>query len=125
MSFGTDLLAEARTLSTAINSTAARRRTIIGRAYYAAFHEMLNCATPRGYCPTGKLSVHAQLITWLNTSGSRDLRRAGGIMKQLRALRADADYEPSVAITAQNARDAVDKAITIIEEIAADLSCAP
>ena len=124
MSFGADLLAEARTLSNAINSSTTRRRTVIGRAYYAAYHELLGYAITQGYSPAGR-SVHAQLRDWLQLQGNPEVRRAGDIMEQMRKLRVDADYYPHINITVRDARDALENAGEIIEEIAPDLSGAP
>ena len=124
MSFGADLLAEARTLSNAISSSATRRRTVIGRAYYAAYHELLGYAITQGYSPAGR-SVHAQLRDWLQLHGNPDVRRAGDIMEQMRKLRVDADYKPQISISIQDARDALENAGEIIEEIALDLADAP
>lgn len=115
------LLAEAESLKPAIHSSEARRRTIVGRAYYAAYHAVLEKARCAGYSRSPQTpSVHADLIHWTKRqAGNLTLRTAGQLLETLRRRRVRADYYLSVQITPDEARDSLQQATFLIDDVLA------
>lgn len=93
-----DLLAEAKLLATAARASEARRRTVISRAYYAAYHTLLQAAQAKGYVyetqqnrPAGR---HENLIHWCEGRPSDpDLKQSARRLLTMKRHRVSADYK--------------------------------
>jgi uncharacterized protein (UPF0332 family) len=119
-----DLLTEAQALSADINHSEARRRTVVGRAYYAAYHALLAAATRAGYRyarddgrPPGS---HENLMEWaMNRSGSLDLGKSAFALRDLKRQRAKADYRLTETVTFNDAQASLTKAVHLIAALPA------
>lgn len=122
---GTQFLACAKELASRVRMPEAHARTIIGRAYYAAYHD---CVTWHAALPApGRLptnfhggGAHATLIAWLENpdpSLPKDLRAAseerGLRLRALRSLRNQADYDLDATFDDADARSAIADAVSI------------
>lgn len=99
-----ELLDEARALSAGAygEDAVVRRRTVVGRAYYAAYHACLSVAGQLGFDPkerfravTGGRSpgVHGFLIGWLCRFNHRTVQGLGRELGRLKEYRTAADYD--------------------------------
>jgi hypothetical protein len=119
-----DLLTEAQALSADIIHSEARRRTVIGRAYYAAYHALLAAATRAGYRyarddgrPPGR---HENLMEWASRrSGSESLEEAADHLNKLKRWRVNADYYLDRHISPGDARMSLTKAVHLIAALPA------
>lgn len=116
-----DILAEARDLFDNARPDEARYRTIVGRAYYAAFHALLTIAEQHGYrysradgAPPGR---HENVIWWATRRGVPSLRVAAGRVEALKKWRVKADYHLHRSISAIDAKTRLDSASDIIEDL--------
>lgn len=118
-----DLLAEAKALRVAARSSEARRRTIVGRAYYAAYHSLLIAALALGYeygrennRPSGR---HENLIDWaMRQSSVHDLRIAAERLRALKPWRHKADYALDAEVSFSHAESCVAMAQALIDDLA-------
>lgn len=102
-----ELLEEARALSASgeTETSVARRRTVVNRAYYAAYHACLAVADQLGYDPGDRLAagtqaaggrapgVHGYLIRWLSRFNHRTVQGIGRELGRLKEYRSAADYD--------------------------------
>ncbi len=91
-----DILDEAKQLLALPRSTRteARRRTIIARSYYAAYHHMVAHEAGRSY-RRGKdetTGMHRAFIDFLKHSSDPEIAEAGWILHRLHRSRINADY---------------------------------
>ncbi len=114
--FGQGIVTEARSLLVEINTNVFRRRTVVGRAYYGAFHRVLKAAYEKGYIASNDF-VHSQLIRWLSKQPNVNLQRAGVQLGSMVQKRRVADYQPNSIVSAQDAKDAVVRAENILKLI--------
>lgn len=118
-----DLLAEAKALRVAARGSEARRRTIVGRAYYAAYHSLLIAAQALGYRyskennrPPGS---HENLIDWaMRQSSTHDLRIAAERLRALKHWRRKADYTLDIDVSFSNAEYCLATAQAVINDLA-------
>lgn len=118
-----DLAAEARGLAAAARSNETRCRTVIGRAYYAAYHALLQAASAAGYRyttennrPTGR---HENLIHWCKSQKTAPaLKMAGRILADIKTWRVRADYKLIDPVTYDDALVCLDNAQTLIDDLA-------
>ena len=121
MTTATDLLNEAKLLNRDAAKTEARRRTIIGRAYYAAYHKALEHPASKDFAfEPGKRDSHGryrgrhqQLIEILKQSKDPLIKNVGRKLETLRLRRNDADYDLSSPLK----RDLESDSIALAEEI--------
>ena len=121
-----DFLQEARALLGGA-TTEIRRRTIVGRAYYAAYHFLLSHSCTDGFkayraeADTGR---HKALIDFLSKSQDRVVQHCGRTLSTLFSRRRKADYilEKSISIT--EAKDTVELAEELIEGTLEELKAA-
>ncbi len=118
------LLKEASALSTASRTNEDRRRTVIGRAYYASYHAVLQAAEALGYSYTRgqpPFGRHEQLIGWATTQNlDPDLREAAAMLSELKTLRRVADYLLDTVIEHNHMADCLEKATYVVGELLAD-----
>ena len=126
MTTASDLLDEARALAIAGHSNPVRRRTVVGRAYYAAFHHLLEIAKRQfGYrydspgAKNKRFGVHRHLIEYLGKCADADLRFAAELLDKLRSHRITADYALYREIEYSDMTAAIEYGTHIIEEITA------
>lgn len=103
-----DLLANAK--------TETRYRTVIGRAYYAAFHFLSAEAESAGFTPTGRGDDHTLLIRYLVGHQKQEFRHSGALLRRLKASRTQADYRLLRWIQHREAKDAFLSAEEIMEQ---------
>ncbi|HYG89627.1 MAG TPA: hypothetical protein VD978_25605 [Azospirillum sp.] len=119
-----DLLKEAKLLDRDPAKTETRRRTIVGRAYYAAYHGALAHETVQGFAfEPGKrnsegrhLGRHQQLIDFLKRSRNPVLQQVGEKLELLRLRRTQADYRLSIPLKRNEESDSVALAEEILLE---------
>jgi uncharacterized protein (UPF0332 family) len=119
-----DLMAEAATLKVAARGNETRRRTVIGRVYYAAYHAALTVALEVGYRyrrePDRPPGRHGNLIAWAVTQREHEgLREAASLLTDIKALRRIADYDLSLTVTYGDVEDSLEKAGYILSELLA------
>jgi len=68
-------------------------RTVVGRAYYATFNQVIGWIRSDGFCPTGRSGDHAAIQEFLRTSGRRDTAE---LLRELRMMRNQCDYKDEV-----------------------------
>lgn len=116
-----DILDEARALLALPRSqrTEARRRTIISRAYYAAYHHLLKHPEVRGFrsARTAGKGMHTQFLDYLSGAGDRNVLHAAAILRKLRELRVAADYHLDKRLAARSETQALEDAAAMIEDI--------
>lgn len=114
-----DLLGEARAL---LVDTAkeVRCRTVISRAYYAAFHACWKFALALGFQDRRDRSAHGLLIRFLADREEDSYREGALLLNRLRDLRNKADYHLDVTVTNAIAKDAVEDAAELVEGIVAE-----
>lgn len=124
-----ELLDEAKALSSEpeFSTDSVRRRTVVGRAYYAAYHACFSFAQQLGYnpksrfnvagsgTPTQNMGMHAYLIHWLSNFNHATVAGIGRELGKLKELRCSADYdEPFSPPSAKDAKNTITKAERII-----------
>lgn len=117
-----DLLAEAKALRVAARGSEARRRTIVGRAYYAAYHSLLIAAQALGYRygnennrPPGR---HENLIDWASRQNSaHDLRIAAERLRALKPWRQRADYALDIGVSFTQMEYCLEMAQALIDDL--------
>ena len=119
-----DLLTEAQSLSTEMNKCEARRRTVIGRAYYAAYHALLSAAAREGYRygrENGRApGSHENLIEWaIHHGDSKSLTQGAVALRRLKNQRAKADYHLNVTVSPGDAQTSLTKAVHLIAALPA------
>jgi|GEM_PF-2182191 len=116
-----DILAEGRALLAlpASQRTEARRRTIISRAYYAAFHFLRAHPCSQDYRKSGNTAagMHRQFITFLATQSDRRVVYAADLLKTIYENRVMADYHIGRDILPDLERRSVEDADYIMCEI--------
>lgn len=114
-----DLLDEARQLATTINRGEVRRRTIISRAYYAAFHQAHVSANNLGYSYDSNVGAgyHEHLIMFLRRNSDANVQYAGRLLAALRTRRTEADYWLNKAPSTADASEAIEEAENLIDEV--------
>jgi uncharacterized protein (UPF0332 family) len=119
-----DLLKEARILRESARNNETRRRTIIGRVYYAVFHAVSELACHEGYKynrDSAKTGRHEDLIRYAIVKGqSPSLREAGSILGELKTFRRTADYVLDYPSTFDDMEDCLEKAEYVVEDLLAD-----
>jgi hypothetical protein len=118
----TDLLSEARSLASAARNNETRRRTVVGRAYYAAFHALLDAVSATGYNyprnadPPGR---HEHLIAWSMAHSDADIVTAAGLLQELKFFRRRADYALESHLNYTDMVDVLEKVAYLFEELLA------
>jgi uncharacterized protein (UPF0332 family) len=94
MTAASDLLKDAEKLAAVAPGQRddARRRSILSRAYYAAYHQARSRfgAEPAG---RGAGGMHRRFLTWLAASDDETGQRVGRILDRLYRSRLHADYD--------------------------------
>jgi uncharacterized protein (UPF0332 family) len=99
---GDDFYVLATDLLLSENSTAARLRTSVSRAYYAAFHRASALLSSIGIVLPKGAECHSKLVYVLSNSSDADVAIVGTKLAALRRARNEADYDLSKA-TMENA----------------------
>lgn len=118
-----DLAAEARGLAAAARSNETRCRTVIGRAYYAAYHALLQAASAAGYRYAKENSrppgSHENLIHWCRSQPAvPGLKAAGRRLADIKTWRVRADYKLIDPVTYDDALVCLDNAQALIDDLA-------
>lgn len=111
-----DLLDDCRQLLHVVHSD-ARRRTIISRAYYAAYHFLFAHPCTRPYVPRTDVGMHRAFHEFLQNSTDRNVQYAASILCAMYVLRIQADYRIQAIMPRNVERNCVEDAAEIIEEI--------
>lgn len=117
MSSAKDILAEAQTLLSGGALSETRCRTIIGRAYYAVYHHVLDHQCAEYFKAPGTGSDHIALANHLLGSSDRTVLYVGRKLHALRKRRKTADYELNVPVDKYLASDTFEEADEIINEL--------
>lgn len=120
MNSAKELLAEARQLISAARTNETRQRTVIGRAYYASFHAVLEKAAASGYRyqkNASTLGRHEHLIAWCLAASNADLRLAAEMLKGMKILRQRADYDLRSTVDYSDVVTVLEDASSIVEEL--------
>ena len=86
-----DFLTVAKDL--AARASEAEWRTVISRAYYAAFHTTRNLLKDLGFVAPYAWNVHNYLSARLSNSGDAQVQKAGADLSSLQRDRNRADYD--------------------------------
>ena len=114
-----DILAEARELLAGADGE-ARCRSVVSRAYYAAFHAAWwFAAGDLGLTRRPHSSAHGQVTRFLAGHEEKIYRECAALLIRLRDLRNKADRHLNVTVSRGLAEDAVADAAEIIEEMLA------
>lgn len=118
-----DLANEARALTIAARGNETRCRTVIGRAYYAAYHALSQAAVTAGYRYTTENNrppgSHENLIHWCRSQPAVPaLKMAGRILADIKTWRVRADYKLTDPVTYDNALVCLDNAQALIDDLA-------
>lgn len=92
-------------------------RSGVSRAYYGALHEALDLLESWECSPGRSASAHSDTAIYLQNSGCPHLQFAGGLLDHLRRLCVDSDYRLDRPTTVATAKNAVEKALRICEEL--------
>ena len=93
-----------------------RRRTIISRAYYAAYHFLLEHPCCADFVrPLGK-GTHSALLKFLSESREPNVQHTAAILTDLYGRRIEADYRPHMHVLRNSESDCVEDATYIMEE---------
>lgn len=114
-----DILQEARNLIDGADRSDVRLRTVLGRAYYAAFHFIINHPCAGGYAKYRKeadTGRHRALINFLSKSSDRTIQYVAQTLDQLYSRRIKADYVLHIPILHAHAEDSVELVEELIEE---------
>ena len=90
-------------------------RTVVGRAYYAAYHQALPIAIDRGYgmiMPENR--SHKRMWTHFRNKGDSNTYAEGD---HLRDLRTQADYEAVRPFSERDAQESIAASRTLIESL--------
>jgi uncharacterized protein (UPF0332 family) len=101
----------------------AERRTSIGRAYYALFNFLIRTLARHGVVFHRATQDHAQLTKYLDWSNHSKAQHVGQILRDLRNVRNDSDYEMSKEVGQKSSEFTNSKAhlaIKLLESIPAD-----
>jgi hypothetical protein len=100
----------------AVPATEARRRTILSRCYYAAFHFMSARPETTGFSvrPGIGQGTHRQFIDYIKRHRDPKVARVGGILGALYFRRILADYQPERDVTNRLAVESMEDAKEII-----------
>lgn len=112
----TDILREARDLFSD-NAQEVRYRTVVSRAYYAAFHHTKSYAETQGFKGNKGRSIHRDIINFLAGHKNADNRYRSHRLDQLRNLRNRADYRLEMNFGTPMAEDALNDAAEIVGDI--------
>jgi uncharacterized protein (UPF0332 family) len=114
-----ELLLDTNDLIRTVNKDDARRRTIVSRAYYAAFHHCLIVSRNNGYAfdRNGRYGTHESLIKFLRNHSNSDMEYAGRLLEGLKARRIIADYAMDLPISTCEAKETIEEASVILNEV--------
>ena len=94
----------------------ARQRTIISRAYYTAYHFLLNHPCCSTYVRSPGRGTHVDLLDFLSRSHEPNVLHAADILNSLYARRIEADYQLNYHIMDGTEKRCVEDATYIIKE---------
>ncbi len=117
-----DFLREAKALSSG-PATDMRRRTIVNRAYYAAYHYVMLHPCVKGFAAFRKnanMGSHTALIEFLSQSQDSTIQYVSGLLRTLFNRRRKADYVLAASISQSEAEDSVESAEELIEGVLAE-----
>ena len=81
----------------------ARRRTVLSRGYYAAFHGFLETPCGQQFCfDTKKPGRHAQFLDHLKETSSGEQLKARALLKGMYKRRISADYRLFTTVTSSH-----------------------
>ncbi len=115
------LLQEARLLDES-SATEIRRRTVIGRAYYASFHFLRGHPCSKEFDAPRTSSVHKALMRHLAQDDNPNVVHCARLLGRLRAVRNLADYTLDQSVSQQMVVEALEDAGEIIEELLENFS---
>lgn len=115
-----EMLADAKQLDSSGKSD-ARRRTIISRAYYAAYHFLNDhpCSQAFQSGQNAGVGMHRQFFSYLQGESDRSVSYAGRRLETLYSWRIKADYRLNTPIPHQQTTDCISDAEEIIEDLLA------
>jgi uncharacterized protein (UPF0332 family) len=115
-----DLAADAESLHAA-GASAARCRSVVSRAYYAAYHACDIRAKELGYLfdPDRRGGTHEQLHKFMRQCGDSKLRRAFKRLKSLYTKRIDADYRLFATVGINTADEALEDMSEVVDALKA------
>lgn len=99
-------------------STEVRKRTILSRSYYAAFHHVQKHPVSRGFKGRSEdVGVHRSLLRHLRASGDRDTLYAAHLLGSLYEWRIIADYRLDQGLRAGIEQTCAEDAEAILDEV--------
>lgn len=93
-----------------------RRRTVISRAYYAAFHFVRSHPCCDEFTRNRSTGMHRDLLNYLETSPEPNVQYAADLLQSLYVQRIAADYQLGYDILRNAPAACVEQATYIIEE---------
>jgi uncharacterized protein (UPF0332 family) len=100
----------------AVDADEAICRTVINRAYYAAFNVARDTVERSGHVPN--LHAHYHVWRWFNRpEATLPMKRLGQIGSRLSSVRTKADYEADTTLTGGDARLALRDARRLIDTL--------
>lgn len=102
-----DLKQYAEEIASYSDKTETDTRTIINRAYYAAYHYAQQVALVHGYVCPNQTSTHQALLDFLAEQEHEDFAVLADNLKLLRKLRRKADYQLDQSITSKHEKDSL------------------
>lgn len=76
----------------------AKRRTSIGRSYYALYNVLFGFFSSQGVVFENGGGDHWRLVNYLTKCNDRQAFKIGGALRDLRTVRTDADYHMNIPI---------------------------
>ena len=110
-----EMLLDARQLLNVVPHE-GRRRTVISRAYYAAFHFLNQHPCCNQYERTSGRGTHQDLLEYLGSSPEPNVQSAAELLQSLYTRRIEADYRLSNHVLRGTEVHCVEDAAYIIEE---------
>jgi uncharacterized protein (UPF0332 family) len=103
-------------------SSEAQHRTVVGKAYYAAYHDSLMwheaLPTPGSLAPNGRNGTHEQLLQRLsNPTGSTEKmvsKKRSYMLRALHQKRVTADYKLETSVSLAEASQALEDAKLVV-----------
>ena len=97
----------------------AERRTSIGRSYYTLFNILRQSLSARGVHFSSGSDVHRQLVDYLTRCRHREAARIGGMLRDLRIQRNQADYDMNITINTSQSQLAYRRAQNAVDRFKA------
>jgi hypothetical protein len=98
-----------------VSDSEAERRTSIGRSYYTLFNILHQSLSSRGVPFRSSGADHGHLVDYLTRCRHREAARIGGMLRDLRIQRNQADYDMNITIDTRQSQLAYQRAQNAVD----------